>query len=59
MVFALVVPRACFVFVGDGVPGTASQLARAVRAASVALVTRVPHVMAAALVFAACFCFFC
>ena len=51
-------PLRLLCFVGDGVPGTASQLACAVRAASGARVTRVPRVMAAALVFAACFCFF-
>ncbi len=45
-------PSRLLCFVGDGVPGTASRLARAVHAASVARVTCIPRVMAAALVFA-------
>ena len=48
-------PSRLLCFVGDGIPCTASQLACAVRAASVARVTRVPCVMTAALVFADCF----
>jgi hypothetical protein len=51
-------PSRLLCFVGDDVPGTASQLARAVRAASVVRAMRVPCAMAAVLVFATCFSFF-
>ena len=57
MVLLLLLSLALVLLSGDGVPDAAGQLACAVRAASVARVTRVPRVMAAALVFAACFCF--
>ncbi len=51
-------PLRLLCFVGDGVPDAAGRLPCAVRAVSVACVTRVPRVTAAALVFAACFSFF-
>jgi hypothetical protein len=51
-------PSRLLCFIGDSVPDAAGRLACAVRAASVARVTRVPHVTAAALVFAASFCLF-
>ncbi len=57
MVLLLLLLLALVLLSGDGVPDNACQLACAVCAASVAGVTRVPRVMAAALVFAACFCF--
>ncbi len=57
MVLRLLLLLALVLLSGDGVPDAAGRLACAVRAASVARVTRVPRVMAAALVFAACFCF--
>ncbi len=57
MVLLLLLSLVLVLLSGDGVPGDAGRLACAVHAASVARVSRVPRVMAAALVFAACFCF--
>jgi hypothetical protein len=57
MVLLLLLLLALVLLSGDGVPDDAGQLTCAVCAASVARVTRIPRVMAAALVFAACFCF--
>ena len=57
MVLLLLLLLALILLSGDGVPDAAGQLAGAVCAASVAHLTRIPRVMAAALVFAACFCF--
>jgi hypothetical protein len=53
----LLSPLALVLLSGDGVPDAAGQLACTVCPASVAHVMRVPPVMAAALVFATCFCF--
>ncbi len=57
MVLLLLLLLALVLLSGDGLPDAAGRLACAVRAASVARVMRVPCVTAAALVFAACFCF--
>jgi hypothetical protein len=57
MVLLLLLSFSLVLLSGDGVPDAAGRLACAFRAASVARVTRVPRVTAAALVFAACFCF--
>ena len=59
MVLLLLLLLALVLLSGDGVPDAAGRHACAVLAASVVRVTRVPRVMVAALVFAACFCFFC